>query len=93
MTIENIIFILNEADVAYIAVTDDINVHIAENVINSFWRTEETLSAFAIDEHIEFLCESPVQIGNNGGDMTKSIYDTNFNGLVDTCEYVDGGTF
>jgi hypothetical protein len=27
------------------------------------------------------------------GDMLKNTYDTNFNGLVDTCEYVDGGTF
>lgn len=28
-----------------------------------------------------------------GGNMTKSIYDTNYNNIVDTCEYIDCGTF
>lgn len=28
-----------------------------------------------------------------GGDMYRTNYDTNFNGVIDTCEYIDCGTF
>lgn len=55
--------------------------------------TTDTIAVTFVEEQISFTVETPVQIGNNGGDMTKTMYDTNFNGLVDTCEYVDGGTF
>lgn len=29
----------------------------------------------------------------SGGNMTKSVYDTNYNNIIDTCEYIDCGTF
>lgn len=35
---------------------------------------------------------APVAL-NSGADMYRSLYDSNFDGVVDTCEYIDCGTF
>ena len=54
------------------------------------------------DQHKINLIEEKVKInlvgGNTyqlqvGGDMNMSVYDTDFNGIIDTCQYIDCGEF
>jgi len=87
----------------------DINVVIRENVIEAEMQSivinaniQNDNINVALTEKQEYVFEVTEQVMNievgtglfpSGGDMLKNTYDTNFNGLVDTCEYVDGGTF
>jgi hypothetical protein len=41
----------------------------------------------------EFLKIPQSVIFNSSADMNRSVYDTNYDGKVDTCDYIDGGTF
>lgn len=45
-----------------------------------------------ITERVEMIKSAPV-IMQSGADMFKSTYDSNYDGRVDTCDYIDGGTF
>jgi hypothetical protein len=45
------------------------------------------------DTKMEFLKVPQSVIFNSSADMNRSVYDTNYDGKVDTCDYIDGGTF
>ena len=61
---------------------DNINVTLTEKQEYVFNVVQESI-----------IVEVGQGVSTGEGDMLKNTYDTNFNGLVDTCEYVDGGTF
>jgi hypothetical protein len=58
---------------------------------------EEIAKITDIEENYSIVESHPIiasfQTGEGGGDMYKSTYDTNYNNIVDTCEFIDCGTF
>lgn len=53
--------------------------------------TEVTIDNYIQENKIE--SKEVAQVTITGGDMNMSVYDSNYDGVVDTCQYIDCGTF